>query len=139
MILTFYIDVPNNISVRRVVGKVGKAEFLNSLRVIWQHPDYDINQNHLLDLRRCKITMSTAELDEVSKGMTTNDNVQDRKVAILVEGSNPAGHSAMYSEKTKHKHLSEVFASVNDAMAYTNAPADIFDKLNSELATVIEL
>lgn len=139
MTLTFYIDVEHNVSVRSMVGTVGKREFIEHLQVIWKHPDYSMKQNHIIDMRRCKITMTPSELSEVSDFMTTNSNVQDRRVALLVEAPNPAGHSAMYSEKTKHKHLSEVFASVNDAIAYTKAPSDIFDKLNSELASKAEI
>ncbi len=139
MILTFYIDVEYSVSIRRMAGEVGKREFIGCLEVIWKHPDYRIDQNHIIDMRRCKITMTPKELREVSEFMTTNDNVQDRRVALLVESANVAGYSAMYSEKTKNKHLSEVFASVNDAVRYTSAPEDIFDKLNSELATIIEI
>lgn len=139
MILSFYIDVQNSVSIRSMVGTVGKEEFIGCLKVIWKHPDYSMKQNHLIDLRRCKVIMTPRELSEVSEFMTTNDNIHDRRVGFLVDGSNPAGYSTMYGEKTKHKHLSEVFASENDVIAYTKAPSDIFDKLNSELATIIEI
>ena len=139
MILSFYIDVEYNVSVRSLTGEVGKLAFIECLEIIWKHPDYRMKQNHIIDMRRAKINMTPQELREVSAFMTSNENVQDRRVALLVDSSNTAGYSAMYSEKTKNKHLSEVFASVNDAISYTKAPSDIFDKLNSELAISAEI
>ena len=57
----------------------------------------------------------------------------------LVNEPDTAAFSTLYSERTKAKHMSDVFASPTTALKYVEGPEDLFAKLNSELATSVEL
>lgn len=138
MVLKFYIDAQHNCSVRSMHGKVVLENFKASMRHVWDQPEYSIEQNHIIDLRDCELVLSGADLEAISEFMTKNQSVHDRKVALVVSNAMQAGIGAAYSDRTRRKHMSDIFVDMHKAIDYTLAPVNIFDKLSCDKVQVKE-
>ncbi len=139
MKLTFYIDIDNRVTIRRLEGEGDVDKVLAHLEVIWKHPDYVMGYNQIVDVRNLNFKASSEEMWRLTDFIVPDKEGENRRVAILVGKPMEAALGMVYSERAKEKHMSEVFASEEDALRYIEGPDDLFDKLNSELATSREL
>ncbi len=133
--LTFYIDTDNGVTIRKLEGDADMDTFMAHIEVMWGHPDYQMGFGHIIDLRDLNFSASSEDMWRLVDYIIPNKEGENRKLAILVGKPMEAALGVIYVERVKDKHMSEVFASERDALRYINGPDDLFDKLNSELAT----
>lgn len=134
----YYIDKERKIVIRAFYGEVSLNLLEESLKIVWNDPEYDPTFNGLADFRECKMLFSKERLLKIIKVVADNVMSLQGKVAILVTEPISAAMATIYEEKLERISKVEVFCYTSNAAEFLQVNVNILDSLNNIERIVVE-
>ncbi len=139
MRVKFYIDTAEEIIIEAFYGSISIDTIQKAMPHIWNHPDYSVEYDGIIDFRKSKLEFSKSELYQLIQAMSQDDKVMRGKAAVLVSEPLSAAMATMYGDQMKVIHSVGIFCSESEVFRFLNTDAAIFQKINDVNAVTIDL
>lgn len=139
MTAIFYIDTSRETIIEKFTGKVTLPGIQKVFPHIWNHPDYRVEYDGIIDFRACQLDFKSDELRQLIQSVASSDKGMRGRAAVMVSEPVAAAMGVIYSEGMREVHPSSIFCSNSEVELYLNIDPGIFDQLSNPGAIHIRL